>query len=175
MVRLIGIGSALLVFLSLLGCSNPQSGYDKIKDDDIISRVSKAASKLVDDDVIGPGHRIIVTSFANVDDLSTSSRFGRMIAQQFAAEIASAGYTVIEILMSDALQINSAQGEFLLSREVAMLGEKHDADVVVVGTYAEGRDNVYITTKLIRASDSVVLSASNFDINLGPDARLMIR
>ena len=169
----------LLTFLSILalvaGCST-NSSYKKIKDDNIIRRVESAASKLMSsDDTLGETNRIIVTSFANVDDLSTSSRFGRILAQQVAAEIADDGYTVVEILMGEALRIDAEQGEFLLSREVAELGKRHDADAVVVGTYAEAVEHIYITLKLVRATDSVVLAAYSFDVKLGPDARRMIR
>lgn len=176
MIKYIGISIIFLAAASMTACSNSTNGFRRVSDDNIIKKVEHATSKLMAaDNSIGGADRVIVTSFANVDNLSTSSRFGRIVAQQFAAEISADGYTVVEVLMSEALRIASNEGEFLLSREVAELGEKHNADAVVVGTYAEGSENIYVTAKLVRASDSVVLAAHSFDINLGPDARLMIR
>ena len=166
---------AFTAIVTLVGCQS--SGHRQIKDSDIIDEVEDSASHLMDDgeDYVSPSQRIIVMSFANVDDLKISSRFGRIVAQQYAAEISDDGYRVVEMLLSDRVMIEQMEGEFLLSRDVSKIGAAHDADVVVVGTYAIGVEHVYVTAKLVRTSDAVVLAAHSFDLNMGPDTRRMLQ
>jgi TolB-like protein len=53
----------------------------------------------------------------------------------------------------------------LLSREIKDIGRQHNADAVVVGTYADaGTSGVYVTVKVVRATDGLVMSATNFMI-----------
>jgi hypothetical protein len=54
------------------------------------------------------------------------------------------------------------------------LSVEHDAQAAIVGTYAVGVNNVYVTAKVIRASDSVVLASEDFVLPLGPDMKKMV-
>lgn len=166
---------AFAAIITLSACQN--TGGRQIKDSDIIDEVERSASQLMDDaeDFVSPSERVIVMSFADVDDLKVSSRFGRIVAQQYAAEVSEEGYKVVEILLSDRVTIEQMEGEFLLSRDVSRLGEMHDADMVVVGTYAIGIEHVYVTAKIVRVSDAVVLAADSFELNMGPDTRRMLQ
>jgi hypothetical protein len=51
----------------------------------------------------------------------------------------------------------------------------HNADAVIVGTYAMGVEHVYVTAKIVRTSDAVVLAADSFELALGPDTRRMLQ
>jgi TolB-like protein len=178
MIKMTSLPSAIALSAALLlaGCQGAGSGYRQIEDDDIIKVVERAASRLMSDaDSVDKQQRIVVTSFADVDDLTVSSRFGRMVAQQFAAELSDDGYKVVEILLGDTITIDKSQGEFLLSRDVSKLGEMHDAEAVVVGTYAVGIENVYVTAKIVSADDAVVIAARSFELNMGPDTRRMLQ
>ncbi|WP_239056873.1 FlgO family outer membrane protein [Wenzhouxiangella limi] len=131
-------------------------------------RMMRAAPSLERD------HVLIVTSFANVDALGRSSRLGRMLGQHSAASITRRGFNVVEILLSDTLYIDPKQGEFLLTRDVARLASRYEADAVVVGTYTVAHDIVYVTSKLVRSSDALVLAADNFELSIGPNMRRLL-
>ncbi len=117
---------------------------------------------------------MILTSFANIDDLTKSSTFGRIVAQQVGSGFSSQGHHVIELLLRDTVYIGVKEGEFLLSRALRDLSVEHDAQAAIVGTYAVGVNNVYVTAKVIRASDSVVLASEDFVLPLGPDMKKMV-
>ena len=70
--------------LSLVGCQFNDSS--RIKDADMIAVSHQAAKKLMvqSKDRLEPG-QLIVTSFANIDDLKKSSTFGRIVAQQIGS------------------------------------------------------------------------------------------
>lgn len=169
------LGTAMLLALLLAACADVPWQSGAVKDDDITREVGRAASQLMrgspDRDV---DCCLIVTSFANVDALGQSSRFGRMVAQMFAAALVDAGHPITELLLSDTIFISRQSGEFVLTRDIANLAQEYSAEALVVGTYAIARDRVYITTKLVRARDARVLSAHSFELALGPNLQQMI-
>ena len=121
------------------------------------------------------GETVIAASFVNVDDLEQSSSFGRIISQQVSSQFANRGYRVVEMLLRNNVYIKQGGGEFLLSREVRNLSLAHNAQAVIVGTYAMGRKNILVTAKLIRATDSVVLSSVDYSLPIDPDVGHMLR
>src|SRR5262245_19611390 len=48
---------------------------------------------------------IAVTTFVDIDNLYTTSTFGRLVAEQLMSELAMLGYNVIEVRQSEAMQI----------------------------------------------------------------------
>ena len=84
------------------------------------------------------------------------------------------GYEVVELLLRGDIYISKGEGEFLLSRNLKNLFAEHDAQAVIVGTYAVGSKKVYVTSKLVHADDSIVLGSHNFDLSLGPDLRTLV-
>jgi len=82
---------------------------------------------------------------------------------------------VIELLLRNNVYIKSREGEFLLSRQVKNLVLEHDASAVLTGTYAVGSKHVYVTAKLIRTADNVVLAAYDYNLPLGPDTKKLLR
>jgi len=159
--------------LSLAGCQF--LGPSETKDSDMISISHEAAKNLMTQSKnrLEPG-QMILTSFANIDDLTKYSKFGRIVAQQVGSGFSSQGHHGIELLLRDTVYIGVKEGEFLLSRALRDLSVEHDAQAAIVGTYAVGVNNVYVTTKVIRASDSVVLASEDFVLPLGPDMKKMV-
>jgi TolB-like protein len=105
-----------------------------------------------------------------------SSTFGRVIAEQMASRLSQKGYKVIEIKMrSDSIFIKEQTGELMLSRELQKISNKHNAYAVIVGTYGLGRYSVYVTAKLIRTKDNVILNAYDYSLPIGPDTKKMLR
>ena len=45
---------------------------------------------------------------------------------------------------------------------------------MIAGTYAVARQSVYVTARLIRATDNLVLAAYDYVLPLGPDARALV-
>jgi TolB-like protein len=119
---------------------------------------------------------ILVTSFVNIDNVQKSSTFGRVIGEQIGSRLAQRGYKVIEIKMRTAnVFVQEQTGELLLSRELRAISYQHNAYAVVVGTYGIGKDSVYVTAKLVRAKDSVILSSYDYSLPIGPDTKRMLQ
>jgi len=119
--------------------------------------------------------RMIAASFADVNNLTSSSTFGRMASQQLVSSFVIQGYSFVEMLLRDSVYIDSNEGEFLLSREVADLSTEHNAPVVLVGTYAVADDNIYVTAKLIRTADNVIVASYDYAVPYTRDIRTLLR
>ncbi len=116
-----------------------------------------------------------VATFVDLDNLYTSSSFGRVLAEQIMTELAMKGYTVIELRKADAIQILSQQGEFALSRETSTLRPFQDMAGIVVGTYSNSPERVYVNARIIDPTTSLIVSAGSVEMAQTEEIGRMIR
>jgi hypothetical protein len=85
---------------------------------------------------VGRDVPIIVATFVDLDDVTRTSTFGRLMGQHCADRLTQRGYRVVEPkLRPDSIVIRPGEGEFLLSRDAKQLSKEHGAQVVLVGSY----------------------------------------
>jgi TolB-like protein len=159
----------LLVQALLLGaCANaPQSMSGTEENNPLISSSYAAADRLLTPaakkELLNKDKRVLVASWVDVNQVSRSSIFGKMMAEQLASRLVQQGIGVMEVKLRTNMFITEKGGEMLLSREIREISQLHNAEAVVVGTYADaGSSGVYVTVKLVRAIDGLVISATNF-------------
>jgi len=116
-----------------------------------------------------------VTTFVNLDDLYSTSTFGRVLAEQVMSELAMRGFDVVEMRHSDALQFLLNDGEFALSRDVAAIRRERDLGGIVVGTYVASPVRVYVNCRLINPSSSIVLSAGSVEMEKTDEMARLLR
>lgn len=173
--------SAGLLLTLLSGCAS--SGKKDIEDADLVSASYAAADSLVRNAPqlqLYQNKPILVASFVDIDDVQRSSTFGRMVAEQVGSRLAQKGYKVIEVkVRSDTIftKGNSypSEGEYLLSRELQDISRNHDAYGLVVGTYGASKEVVYVTAKLIRARDNIIMSSYDYSLPVGDNTRNLLR
>jgi len=117
---------------------------------------------------------LLVASFVNVDNLNESSTFGRTVSEQISSRFKQLGYTAIEMKLRTTIFIKEGSGEFLLSRELSEISTKHNAQAVVVGTYAAASDRVYLTVRVINVTDSRILASYDYNIPMTRDVFKML-
>lgn len=124
---------------------------------------------------------IIVTTVVNIDDLA-GSRFGRMLAEQIGTKMTNIGYAVVELKLREKIFVKKDVGELMLSREVQDLSTSQRAQAVVVGTYTESAGGMYpgssgsvfVTLKIVRVTDNVVLAAYDYVLPLDANVRSLL-
>jgi TolB-like protein len=172
------IAILLTVVFGAVGCAS--SGSSEVSssktDNDLIVESYQAADFLIDQvpwlkEERGP---VLVATFVDVNALENSSALGRIVAEQVASRFAQEGFTVIDMKLRDNIFIQQNGGEFMLSRDVRAISQSHNASAVLAGTYAVGRRSVYVSARLIRASDSLILSGYDYSLPLGPDTRALL-
>lgn len=117
---------------------------------------------------------IIVTTIASVDDLNSSSTFGRLASELVANRIEQRGYLVRDVRYMHALELEQKTGEFVLSREATKVSERLNAQAVVAGTYAVGGEKIYLTLRLLSADNGELLSSADAVIPLNENTRPLV-
>ena len=174
----------LLLVLLVSGCSRRYSDYPvytpfKMEDYENYG-VGRFKSSYLADQIdhyyrgTNPGP-IGVATFVNVDDLYSTSTFGRMYAEQVMSELAMRSYDVVELRHSDALQFLADSGEFALSRDIAMVRRARDLGGIVVGTYAVSPVRVYVNARLIDPASSIVLAAGSVEMPKSQELARLLR
>ena len=167
-----------LLLLSLAGCEGTlPMPKEEPPVADIMGTSYVAADALMRgaNTALQPRKPLIAATFVNIDELEQAASFGRIVSRQVASRFTQRGFSVIEMLLRHSVFIKQNGGEFLLSREVRNLSSEHDAQAVIVGTYAVGRKKVYVTARLIRASDSIVLASYDYALPIDTDVAFMLR
>ena len=114
------------------------------------------------------------TSFVNLNDFKESSDFGRLIGEQLFFELNQRGYPLREYRMSGSIKPKARAGEFALSRELGTFSAKSAGGVVIVGTYSESNNAVFVNARLVRPRDGRVLRTANMVIETTPTVKRML-
>ncbi|MCI0511482.1 TolB-like protein [Chromohalobacter marismortui] len=171
--RLLTLASLALM---LSGCSLLPNQQAAAPEPSMLMRVDDAADKLLatSSEQLGNQAPIIATTFVNVDQLDQSSTLGRTLSEMFTSQLVQGGMNVIEVKMRDSLYIEQETGELILSRNVQRLSDNHDAKAVLLGTYAQGENTLFVNARLVRIADRHVLGASSFEVPLDNDIRALL-
>jgi len=123
---------------------------------------------------VNPGP-IGVATFVDIDDLYSTSTFGRVYAEQIMSELAMRGFDVIELRHAEALQFLAPDGEFALSRDTAVLQRSRELGGIVVGTYAVSPERVYVNARLIDPTSSLVHAAGSVEMKKTAEITKLLR
>jgi TolB-like protein len=169
---IVGVASVSLC-LMMIGCVAQQSATRADQWNGNLVPVGYSMADTLADNVthaLGPADTLIIASFVNVNNLEQSSSFGRIIAEQIASRFAQRGQRVIELkLRQNSIFISEGKGEFMLSRDLREISRTHNASAIVVGTYADGGDRIYISARIVRPTDSIVIAATDVGIPMQPN------
>lgn len=117
---------------------------------------------------------LIAATFISIDNLSRSSTPGRISSELFASALSRAGMQVREVKMRYSLYIEEDIGELILPREVQRLSLAHSARSILMGTYAEGQNTIYLSVRVVRVSDATVLGSTSLAVPLNNNLRAML-
>ncbi len=162
---------AVAALLVLPACANSQPQPRVVEPtaaNDMIFSSYAAADRLVQTSQGGLDRAkpVLVASLVNINSLERSSGLGRVIAEQISSRLVSSGYSVAELKFRNSILIEEGKGEFILSRDVQEISRSRGAQAVIAGTYAVGANSVYVNVRLIRASDSKILSSYDYALRM---------
>ena len=109
---------------------------------------------------------LIVASISNTENVETSSAFGNIISDMIRTRIVQSGHTASEIRLRKEMSFNRGEGEFLLSRNRRALMTPSSAAAIVTGTYATSYEKVYVSIKLVSATDARIIAGADFVVPL---------
>jgi hypothetical protein len=114
------------------------------------------------------GFAALPTSFVSQDDFSRSSPFGRYLAEALIYEFNQRGFPVREYRVDGTITMNEATGETALTRKGKVATAKIRGNALLVGTYHQDPDVIFVNARLVRSSDGIVLRTAQ--VMLAPNA-----
>lgn len=152
------------------------SQYTETKEPtDLAGEINAAAKQLISANPGLTGYDpMIAATFVDIDNLRTSSTFGRISSELFASALSQAGIRMREVKMRDSLFIEQRLGELMLSREIARLRDSYDANSILLGTYAQADETLYLNVRIVRTRDAAVLATSELSLPLDNNLRSML-
>ncbi len=157
----------------LSGCSDVYTGASfrdhaaqGQRDVDLVANSHRVTERLVDtsQQILDMEKPIIVASLVDVTDLEQSSVLGRIVGEQISSRLTQLGYTTREMRFRGNILVREGDGELALSRDVQKISKAQEAQAVVTGVYAVADSTVYVTLRLIRAHDSLVISSFDYSL-----------
>lgn len=168
----------ILMFLPLMsGCTksesleviNPAENY-------FIKSNYMAANKLLNlaKDKLPLGSSIIMATVVNIDAIEKSSTLGRTISDQISTCFVQAGMNMIEIKFRDNIYVKQNEGELALTREISKIAQNHNANAVIVGTYAISDKSVFINLRIIDPVTNITIAANDYVLPMSSDIKVML-
>ena len=117
---------------------------------------------------------ILCANFVNIDNLEKSSTLGRIISEYIASRFVQRGYLVAELKIRDSIYIKKQTGEFLLSRDINHLNPEQETNSLIVGTYSVGADRIYLSAKVVSATDSIIIATYDFSMPITNNVSKML-
>ncbi len=105
---------------------------------------------------------ILVTTLVDNNNLSKTSRFGRILQEHIASRFVQLGFTVKEIKLTNTLQIIPKSGETILSRDLSLLTGAQQAQAIFAGTLSHTNNTMYISTRIINPVNSTIIATSDY-------------
>ena len=176
---------AVAVASMLAGCSTfrgdpvavrTEPTYKDANDNAFLNSSKDAVSKLLaglDANSVGPGP-VLVATIVDVNDTARSAPLGRTLSEQYATNMAMAGFNVKEIKLRGNVFVREGAGELLLSREVRDIARQHNAVMVLVGTYSPAAAYTYVSTKLVRTEDSRIIRGYDYALPMDRDVKRLL-
>jgi TolB-like protein len=122
-----------------------------------------------------PDSRMIATRFADINNVSSPTTFGRMAAQQIVSRFTQEGFSFVELQLHNNLYQDTQQGELILSRELNDVSSAHNAPIVLVGSYAATESHVFVNARLIRMTDNLIIASYDYAVPYTRDMRELLR
>jgi TolB-like protein len=170
------------LILTLGGCSSSRlqsykpTSYSSVAQSELIATNYQAADALITQAgmQLSPQHPIIVATLVNINALEESSALGRLVSEQLGARFAQQGYKVVELKIRQKLYMKRNEGELMLTREIRDIAQQHNAQALIIGTYTEGADRVFINLKLTQVETNIALAAVDYALPLDMNIRALL-
>ena len=165
----------MILMLTLLsGCSR-LFRPSETKDDNLVEVSYTAVDQLLLNlrQPLQKGSLVVINSLVNIDDLGQTLPFGRIVSEQISSAFHHAGYLVTGIDLPTELFAKNEAGILQLPQNTKDALLLAGAKALVIGSYAPGRNNVYISLRVIDIATQSVMSTTDYPVAMGPDAKAL--
>ena len=121
-----------------------------------------------------PHRRVLVATVVDLDQLESTSTFGRLTGEFIAARLTQKGFSVVHLTIRKASIVVTREGQFLLSRDIKKIAEEHNTGSVLVSTYTLAPYEVFMSLRLVNAEANTMVAAIDFSIPKGPQTKSLL-
>jgi TolB-like protein len=167
-----------LMFLALTilsGChrfSRPENS-----DDNLVEVSYDVVNQLILDlrQPLPIGSLVVINSLVNVDDLEQNLAFGRIVSDQISSAFHRSGYRVMGMELPTEIFAKNETGILQLPEKTKEALNNVGAKAVVIGSYAPGYNNVYVSLRVVDIASQNVISSADYSVSMGPDAKVLVK
>ena len=116
-----------------------------------------------------PDMPVLVTTPVDNNDLSRTSRFGRVLQEHITSRLVQRGYTVREVKIADSLTIEPRSGETILSRNLSHVLDGQPAQAILVGTVSRTNRILYISMRLVNPVNNNIFATDDYRLCMDDD------
>ena len=163
--RMRRFATAAVLGLTLTGCAHSTrlTANDPVVQGDFGTLTYRAVDQILTAvPQVAADTPLVVASISDVRNLDTTSALGNIAADLIRTRLVQDGYFASDIRLRNEVSFNQGTGEFLLSRDKGAVMPPRSVAAIFTGTYAVGLNKVYVSLKLISATDSHILAAADF-------------
>ncbi|MEJ0016666.1 MAG: FlgO family outer membrane protein [Acetobacteraceae bacterium] len=117
---------------------------------------------------------MVVGSIADIGDVNRTTPLGNTIAELVRSHLVQRGRIVTDLRLRSTVWMGKSEGELMLSRDQREIVAPPVTTDFVAGTYAVGGNNVYVSLKVIRGSDAMIVAAADFSLPRGTDVNQLL-
>jgi hypothetical protein len=134
-------------------------------------KITKLAA-MIDDSLRRPSLKnkeIGILSFANLNNLDVVEPLGRLLQEKLAHALFSSGFRIVEIRLKDRIDYQPLVGELNLTRLKEKLKKSEFSEIqsLILGTYIDAGDYVYVNARLVELENSLVRASGETKIRKG--------
>jgi len=167
-MRKLATATLLSLPLLLAACASTppkeETNYATVSSNQFIASNYKAADALLGQltGKLAGDKPLIMATLVNIDALEQTTTLGRLISEQISTRLSRNHVNMLEMRLRNSVYMKRNQGEMMLTREVNDMAQAHQAQAVVVGSYAETSDMVFVNVKVIQPNTNYVLAAHDY-------------
>lgn len=159
---------SLLFLLMLTGCSRLSLNTS------VINANYEAVDQLLLNSNFSKKNFFIVTTIVDINQIESSSPLGRTISEQLTTRFVQNGVKLVELKMRDNIYMKNETGELMLSRKVGELADEIKADAVVVGTYSDSHEVVYVSLRIVNPKTNVIVSTLDYELEKDSNIKALL-
>lgn len=166
-----------LFAISLSGCSRYYYHDDAPDDENLVDVSYNAVENLLSNlkQPLPSGSVVVINSLVNVDDLSQSFSFGRILSDQISSAFHRSGYRIVGMELPTEIFAKNDSGILYLADETKQALNDINASALVIGVFAPGKRNAYVSLKIYDIASENVISSTDLSVPMGPDAKVLLK
>ncbi|WP_234418956.1 FlgO family outer membrane protein [Parazoarcus communis] len=169
--------------LAIAGCATETSvarkaaTYEEAANNPFVPANYRAAEALLGQlqGKLSPDQPMIIATVVSIDALERSSTLGRLVSEHVSARFSQGGHKMVEMKFRNNVYMVRDQGEMMLTREIRDIAKSHDAQAVIVGTYGESSDFIFVNLKVIDPGTNVALAVHDYALPVDANTKAMLR